>query len=96
MATDLAVLGLYDIIINADDSTSMRLTEPNEDGLDRFTIMKIVINTIGFWSTLMDPDGIVVRFFNSNVGGDGIGTMQDTLNLFEKVRPNGSTPMGCN
>ena len=96
MTTDLAVLGLYDIVIFADDSTSMTITEPNEDNMNRFDIMKTVIDTIGFWSTLMDPDGIVVRFFNSDIEGNGIGNKKDVLNLFNKVKPYGSTPIGKN
>lgn len=96
MATDLAVLGLYDIVIFADDSSSMSTREAKEDNMTRFDIMKNVIETIGFWSTLMDPDGIVVRFFNSHVEADGIATTQDISKLFFSVRPNGSTPMGQN
>jgi hypothetical protein len=96
MVTDLAVLGLYDIIIFADDSGSMGTTEQSEDNMKRFDIMKNVIETIGFWSTLMDPDGIVVRFFNSNVEGNGIGNSSDVSKLFNKVKPGGSTPMGKN
>ena len=96
MTIDLAVLGLYDIILFADDSGSMGLTEPTEDNMKRFDIMKTVIETIGFWSTLMDPDGIVVRFFNSNEEGNGIGNSSDVSKLFNKVKPSGSTPMGKN
>lgn len=96
MTTDLAVLGLYDIIIFADDSGSMATTEPNEDNMKRFDIMKTVIETIGFWSTLMDPDGVVVRFFNSGIEGNGIANCADVSKLFNKVKPSGSTPMGKN
>lgn len=96
MTTDLAVLGLYDIVIFADDSGSMSTREPKEDNMTRFEIMKIVIETIGFWSTLMDPDGIVVRFFNSKVEGNGIGSLSDVSKIFNQVRPSGSTPMGKN
>ena len=96
MTTDLAILGLYDIVIFADDSGSMATTEPTEDNMKRFDIMKNVIETIGFWSTLMDPDGIVVRFFNSSIEGNGIGNSADVSKLFNKVKPSGSTPMGKN
>jgi len=96
MTTDLAVLGLYDIVVFADDSGSMSTTEPSEDNMKRFDIMKTVIETIGFWSTLMDPDGIVVKFFNSNVEGNGIVNNADVSKLFNKVKPGGSTPMGKN
>ena len=96
MTTDLAILGLYDIVIFADDSGSMATIEPTEDNMKRFDIMRTVIETIGFWSTLMDPDGIVVRFFNSSIEGNGIGNNSDVSKLFNKVKPNGSTPMGKN
>jgi hypothetical protein len=94
MTIDLAVLALYDIIIFADDSSSMLNREINEDNLKRFDIMKIVVETIGFFSTLMDTDGIVVRFFNSNEEGNGIINSSDVSSLFDKVKPCGNTPMG--
>jgi len=96
MTTDLSVLGLYDIVIFADDSSSMSLREPKEDNMTRFDIMKNVIETIGFWSTLMDYDGIVVRFFNSSIEANTIGNALDISQLFNSVSPNGSTPMGNN
>lgn len=96
MTTDLAVIGLYDIIIFADDSGSMSTREPKEDNMTRFDILKNVIETIGFWSTLLDPDGIVVRFFNSSVEANGISNSVDVSKLFRNVRPGGSTPMGKN
>ena len=96
MTVDLAVMGLYDIVIFADDSGSMSTRESKEDNMTRFDIMKNVIETIGFWSTLMDSDGIVVRFFNSNVEGNGVTNSADVSKLFNSVRPSGSTPMGSN
>lgn len=96
MMTDLAILGLYDIIIFADDSGSMALREPKEDNMSRFDLMKNVIGTIGFWSTLMDPDGIVVRFFNSNVEANGIAVSSDVIKFFDSTKPNGGTPLGKN
>jgi hypothetical protein len=96
MATDIAVLGLYDIVIFADDSGSMGCREPKEDNMTRFDILKNVIETVGFWSTLLDPDGIVVRFFNSVVEANGVGNSSDIHKLFTNVRPGGSTPMGRN
>lgn len=67
MTINLEILGLYDIIIFADDSGSISTREPKEDNMSRFEILKNVIETIGFWTTLLDPDGIVVRFFNSSI-----------------------------
>lgn len=96
MITDIASLGLYDVVVFADDSGSMSSREPSEDNMTRFDVMKNVIGTIGFWSTLLDSDGIVVRFFNSNVEGNGVGSLAETLRLFDKVQPRSSTPLGKN
>jgi hypothetical protein len=94
MTVDLAVLGLYDIVIFADDSGSMKTEEPSEDNLSRWQILKEVVKTLGFWATLMDPDGIVIRFFNSSVEGNGISDSSTVDEKFRKVTPNYSTPMG--
>lgn len=94
MMIDLAVLGLYDIVIYADDSGSMSTFEQNEDNMTRWDILKNVITTCGFWASLMDADGIVVRFINSNTEGNGIKTVNEVTKLFKSVRPNGGTPLG--
>jgi len=94
-AVDLAVLGLYDIVILADDSTSMSWDDENEN-IPRWEVLKEILKTIGFWSTLMDPDGVVVRFLNKKIGADGNGLrgLNDVQSLFSKCRPNGGTPLG--
>lgn len=94
MAIDLAVLGLYDIVIFGDDSGSMGTEEPKEDNLSRWEILKQVVKTIGFWSSLMDADGVVVRFINSAVEGNGISNSAEIDNIFRTVRPSGGTPLG--
>ena len=94
MAVDLAVLGLYDIVIFGDDSGSMGSEEPKEDNLSRWEILKQVVKTIGFWSSLMDADGVVVRFINSNVEGNGISNAAEIDGIFRTVRPSGGTPLG--
>lgn len=94
MAVDLAVLGLYDIVLFGDDSGSMGTEEPKEDNLTRWEILKQVIKTIGFWSSLMDADGIVVRFINSMVEGNGISNSAEINNIFRTVRLSGGTPLG--
>jgi hypothetical protein len=94
MAVDLAVLGLYDIIIFGDDSGSMATEEPKEDNLSRWEILKQVVKTIGFWSSLMDADGVVVRFINSAVEGNGISNSAEIDGIFRTVRPSGGTPLG--
>jgi hypothetical protein len=93
-ALDLSILGLYNIILFVDDSGSMSTIEPKEDKMSRWDILKQVLKTISFWSTLMDDDGIDVRFFNSQYEGNNI-TNDDSVNeMFEKIRPSGGTPMG--
>lgn len=94
MAVDLAVLGLYDIVIFGDDSGSMGTEEPKEDNLTRWEILKQVVKTIGFWSSLMDADGVVVRFINSNVEGNGISNSAEIDGIFRTARPSGGTPLG--
>lgn len=96
MTVDLAVLGLYDIVVFADDSGSMTLSEPKEDNLSRFHILKQVLKTVGFWASLMDSDGIMLRFFNSMEKGDGLGSMADIETIVSRVQPRGGTPMGEN
>lgn len=94
MAVDLAVLGLYDIVIFGDDSGSMGTVEPKEDNLSRWEILKQVVKTIGFWSSLMDADGVVVRFINSMTEGNGISNAVEIDGIFRTVRPSGGTPLG--
>jgi hypothetical protein len=94
MAVDLAVLGLYDIIIFGDDSGSMGTEEPKEDNLTRWEILKQVIKTIGFWSSLMDADGVVVRFINSIQEGNSISNASEIDSIFRSIRPSGGTPLG--
>lgn len=93
MAVDLAVLGLYDIVLFLDDSGSMAYHEPTE-GMKRFDLLKEITRTCAFWGTLMDPDGIVVRFFNSSVEGNGLSSVKDVDDLFLRVSPSGTTPLG--
>lgn len=93
MTVDLAVLGLYDIVLFLDDSGSMETFEPKEN-MSRFSILSEVVKTIGFWASLMDSDGVVVRFFNSNVEGNGVSSLAEIQSLFQTVKPSNSTPMG--
>jgi hypothetical protein len=94
MAVDLAVLGLYDIVIFGDDSKSMIIKEQNEDYFSRWNILKEVVKTIGFWSSLMDADGVEVRFINSNVEGKQISNASKIDEIFDLVSPSGGTPLG--
>lgn len=94
MTVDLAVLGLYDIVLFGDDSGSMKTEEPKEDNLTRWQLLKEVTKTLAFWATLMDADGVVVRFLNSSHEGNGISASSEVEGIFRKVQPSGSTPLG--
>jgi hypothetical protein len=94
MTLDLAVLGLYDIILFCDDSGSMSLNEPAEDNLTRHQILQQIMVTLSFWASLMDADGVCVRFFNLSQEANGMSNAKDVKNLFNAVRPSGGTPMG--
>ncbi|VBB18663.1 hypothetical protein YASMINEVIRUS_1194 [Yasminevirus sp. GU-2018] len=95
MTVDLAVLGLYDIVLFGDDSTSMNTEEANEDNLTRWTLLKEVVKTLSFWASLMDEDGVVVRFINKELSKDQSGGISDFAtvdDIFRNTRPSGSTP----
>jgi uncharacterized protein YegL len=88
------MLGLYDIVLFCDDSGSMSLTELSEDNLTRLQVLQQIMVTLSFWASLMDADGVCVRFFNSSKEGNGISNAEDVNNLFNFVKPHGGTPMG--
>jgi hypothetical protein len=95
MTTDIAVLGLYNIILYLDDSGSMS-TEESHERMTRWNLLKEVTKTISFWGSLMDVDGICVRFFNNDLEGNCITTPNDVSTILNQVSPNASTPMGAN
>ena len=86
IATDLAVLGLYDFIMIIDDSGSMIITEALEDGLSRFDVAKEVVKMISTPATLIDPDGIVVRFINSLEEGNQVNSSSAVEGLMKKIQ----------
>lgn len=77
-----------------DDSGSMSLNEPAEDNLTRHQILQQIMVTLSFWASLMDADGVCVRFFNSSQEANGVSNANDVNNLLNVVRPSGGTPMG--
>lgn len=95
VATDLAILAMYDIILIGDDSGSMGFDHRGEQ-MNRWEQLKVMVQTISFWATLMDDDGIDVRMFNTNIGADGdnISSPHSVDQLFNICRPGGLTPMG--
>jgi hypothetical protein len=68
LAIDLAGLALYDIVILADDSSSMSFEEQGE----RIEDLKVILNKVAEVATLFDQDGITIRFLNSPAQGNGI------------------------
>lgn len=90
LATDLATLALYDIVIFADDSGSMVF----EEGGERINDLKVILGRVAEVGTLFDDDGIIIRFMNSNVEGNGIRDSVSAANLVQQVQFNGLTPLG--
>jgi hypothetical protein len=90
LATDLATLVLYDIVIFADDSGSMVF----EEGGERINDLKLILGRVAEVATLFDDDGIIIRFMNCNVEGNGIRDTVSAANLVQQVQFNGLTPLG--
>lgn len=68
IATDLAALALYDIVILADDSSSMAFEEEGE----RIADLRLIFSKVAEVATLFDQDGIQIRFLKSQAEGNGI------------------------
>ncbi|KAK9804310.1 hypothetical protein WJX72_006229 [[Myrmecia] bisecta] len=90
MAYDLATLALYDIVIFADDSGSMVFEENGE----RIDDLKLILGKVSEVATLFDDDGILVRFMNSPVQGNGIRDSIAAGQLIQQVQFTGLTPLG--
>ncbi|DBA80737.1 hypothetical protein WJX77_006553 [Trebouxia sp. C0004] len=90
LAYDLATLALYDIVIFADDSGSMIF----EEGGERINDLKVIMGRVAEVATLFDEDGIVVRFMNGHVEGNGIRDPMSANNLISQVQFTGMTPLG--
>lgn len=90
LATDLAQLALYDIVIFADDSGSMVFEERGE----RIDDLKLILGRVAEVATLFDDDGILVRFMNSSLEGNGITTPEAATALIQQIQFNGTTPLG--
>lgn len=90
LAHDLATLALYDIVIFADDSGSMIFEEQGE----RINDLKVIMARVAEVATMFDEDGIVVRFMNGHVEGNGIRDALSANNLIQQVQFTGMTPLG--
>eukprot|EP00668_Euglena_longa_P000561 GGOE01000692.1.p1 GENE.GGOE01000692.1~~GGOE01000692.1.p1 ORF type:complete len:335 (+),score=98.49 GGOE01000692.1:81-1085(+) len=87
VALDLCSLALYDIVIYADDSGSMKGRNWDED-------LKLIVQRTAAIACLFDDDGISVRFMNAKVDRDHVRTEKDVMDLLMSVRPSNGTPMG--
>jgi len=92
IATDLAALALYDIVLYCDDSGSMRAEERGE----RIDDLKLILQRLSEVCTMFDDDGIQVRFMNSDVQGNGVRSAAQAAQLLEQVRFSGITPLATN
>jgi len=87
VALDLSSIALYDVVIYADDSGSMKGERWNSD-------LKAIVHRAAGIGTLFDTDGISVRFMNHHQDRDNIRTEADVMALLSQVQPSGRTPIG--
>lgn len=104
IASDLALLALFDTILYVDDSGSMAFEQDGE----RIDDLKLILNRVAFATSLFDQDGIQgqykvrrtthmlkrrrsspVRFMNSQVNGDNVTSQQQAEQLVQRVRFSG-------
>lgn len=90
LAVDLASLALYDTVIYADDSTSMKYADNGE----RIDDLKLILERVADVSTLFDDDGISIRAINSNAEGDNITSASAAAAYVGNLRFSGMTPLG--
>ncbi|KAJ3275120.1 hypothetical protein HDV01_001259 [Terramyces sp. JEL0728] len=89
---DLFALALYDIVIYADDSGSMKF----EDDGQRIETLKTILSRVAQIGTLFDDDGISVRFFNGDQSADNITNARAVDDLIQRTDFVGITPIGTN
>ena len=97
IAMDIVKLSLYDIVIYIDDSGSMQF----EEGGERISDLKVILERVVFAATLFDRNGISIRFMNSNEQGENVASMEprgdgrpSVEDLLSRVQYKGLTPMG--
>lgn len=90
LAIDLSILSLYDTVIYADDSTSMKYADNGE----RIDDLKLILERVSEVATLFDDDGISIRAMNANVQGDNIRTAMEADRFVQSLRFSGMTPLG--
>lgn len=92
IAVDLVRLALYDIVIFVDDSGSMSFEENGE----RIDDLKLILNRTAFVASIMDEDGLQVRFMNNTIQGNGLKSENEVSQLISQVNFRGLTPLGTN
>lgn len=92
IAVDLVRLALYDIVMFVDDSGSMSFEENGE----RIDDLKLILNRTAYVASLMDDDGLEVRFMNNSIQGNGLRTEPEVSQLISQVNFRGLTPLGTN
>jgi hypothetical protein len=88
-APDLALLGLYDIILFLDDSTSMHKES-------RFSTLKTIVRRIALICSAYNASGITIRFINAqnDAGFNGIRTEEQVETCLDTVDLAKGTPLG--
>ena len=81
LAYSLATLALYDTIIYCDDSGSMAF----EEGGERIQDLKLMVGRVADVATLFDSDGILIRFMNEAIEGNGIRDSMSAGQLISQV-----------
>ncbi|KAF8542757.1 hypothetical protein BDD12DRAFT_333422 [Trichophaea hybrida] len=86
---DLTKLGLYDVIVFCDDSTSMQKEE-------RWATLKTVVRRIARISSAYNPQGIKIRFINSSndAGFNGVVTEDQVETCLDAVTMARGTMIG--
>ena len=94
IGNDIVKLALYDVVLYIDDSGSMAF-ESDDGGPpgERITDLKAILDQVAFAASLLDQDGIQVRFMNSTIQGNGIRNKQQVDQLVSQVKFSGLTPL---
>ncbi|KAH0560061.1 hypothetical protein GP486_003416 [Trichoglossum hirsutum] len=89
LVQELAKLSYYRFVILCDDSSSM--IDDN-----RFTDLRITLQRIARLTTILQPEGISLRFLNYTYDGylDDLKSEEEIMRIVEGVNPSGGTPLG--
>ncbi|KAI0146168.1 hypothetical protein GGR57DRAFT_516997 [Xylariaceae sp. FL1272] len=91
---EFAILKHVDSVLVCDDSGSMnpQVFGPADEG--RFAEMRSALQAVVPKLVEYDEDGIDLYWLNSDQNGKNLKTAGDVLELFSKVQPGGTTPLG--